>query len=205
MTSYGVTEYRASQNMVDIGSGGAWRYQAITWTNVEESSFKILKAQRFECSWMYLKMSIGPLDSQADAICLSPASFECPSDYAKCTDSYCVALHLLCDGTTDCPRGEDELDCGRHTAVSKLRKDIPTYNLLLNFMVISYVYRSFHESGGHSKRDYLQDRANFHRSRAWQIVIIVNTDTAFLQPGLLRKPHLKILIGQHSFYNVASN
>ena len=33
----------------------------------------------------------------------------------------------------------------------------------------------FHGSGGHSKRNCLQDRANFHRSRAWQIVLIINT------------------------------
>ena len=32
-----------------------------------------------------------------------------------------------------------------------------------------------HGSGGHSKSNCLQDRANFHRSRAWQIVIIFNT------------------------------
>ena len=33
----------------------------------------------------------------------------------------------------------------------------------------------FHGSGGHNKRNYLQHRANFHRSRAWQIIIILNT------------------------------
>ena len=30
-----------------------------------------------------------------------------------------------------------------------------------------------HGSGGHSKCNYLQDRANFHRFRAWQTVLIV--------------------------------
>ena len=33
----------------------------------------------------------------------------------------------------------------------------------------------FHGSGRHSKCNGSQDRANFHRSQAWQIVLIVNT------------------------------
>ena len=33
----------------------------------------------------------------------------------------------------------------------------------------------FHGSGGQSKQNCLQDWANFHRSRAWQIVLIFNT------------------------------
>ena len=32
----------------------------------------------------------------------------------------------------------------------------------------------FHGCGGHSKRNCLQDPANFHRSQAWQIVLIFN-------------------------------
>ena len=38
------------------------------------------------------------------------------------------------------------------------------------------VLGKFHGSGGHRKRNCLQDRANFHRSQAWKIVIILNTD-----------------------------
>ena len=34
----------------------------------------------------------------------------------------------------------------------------------------------FHRSVGHSKHNYLQDQAKFHRSRAWQIVLIFNTE-----------------------------
>ena len=37
------------------------------------------------------------------------------------------------------------------------------------------VYGKFHGFGGQSKRNYLQDRANFHRSWIWQIVPIFNT------------------------------
>ena len=76
----------------------------------------------------------------------------------------------------------------------------PTYKLFLSFAVISNVYRSFisckttftkyclwnplskavpskfYGSGRHSKCNCLQDWANFHRSQAWQIVPILNTD-----------------------------
>ena len=33
----------------------------------------------------------------------------------------------------------------------------------------------FHSSDGHSKHNSLQDRANFYRSRVWQIMLIYNT------------------------------
>ena len=88
--------------------------------------------------------------------------------------------------------------------VSKLGEYFPgpTYKLLLIFTVISDVYRSFttftrycliqwisklwnplrktvpskfHRPRGHSKRNCLHDWTNFHRSRAWQIVLIFNT------------------------------
>ena len=36
-----------------------------------------------------------------------------------------------------------------------------------------------HLSGGHNKRNCSQDQANFHMSRAWQIVLILNTDIAW--------------------------
>ena len=41
----------------------------------------------------------------------------------------------------------------------------------------------FHGSGGHTKHDLLQDWANFHRSRAWQIVLFFNTDIVFFIHG----------------------
>ncbi|BFZ07664.1 hypothetical protein BsWGS_10703 [Bradybaena similaris] len=34
--------------------------------------------------------------------------FECGHGYVKCLDSYCIPLHYLRDGRTDCPSGEDE-------------------------------------------------------------------------------------------------
>lgn len=39
-------------------------------------------------------------------------SFECPIGYAKCPNSYCIDVVLLCDGQHDCPQGEDEIHCG---------------------------------------------------------------------------------------------
>ena len=42
------------------------------------------------------------------------------------------------------------------------------------------VHGTLHGSDGHSKRNYLQDRANFHRSQAWQIVLIFNTDNIYV-------------------------
>lgn len=38
-------------------------------------------------------------------------TFICPKKYYKCPNSYCVPLHMRCNGKNDCPRGEDELNC----------------------------------------------------------------------------------------------
>ena len=73
----------------------------------------------------------------------------------------------------------------------------PTYKLLLSFAVIPDVYRSYipnktaftkymycltlwisKPQSRHSKYKCLQDWANFHRSWAWQIVLIFNTSIA---------------------------
>ena len=43
--------------------------------------------------------------------------------------------------------------------------------------VIRQYLVNFHRSGRRSKGNCLQDRANFHRSRAWQIVLIFHTVT----------------------------
>ena len=36
--------------------------------------------------------------------------FRCPNLY-KCLKSYCIPLHLVCDGVKDCPTGQDEEHC----------------------------------------------------------------------------------------------
>ncbi len=36
----------------------------------------------------------------------------CPSDF-KCPDAYCVPMHAVCNGKTECPNGEDELRCNK--------------------------------------------------------------------------------------------
>ena len=42
----------------------------------------------------------------------------------------------------------------------------------------------FNGSGGYSKCNCLQDQANFHRSWAWQIVLIFYTEIIYLRPNL---------------------
>ena len=37
--------------------------------------------------------------------------FRCPNHF-KCFESYCIPLHLVCDGVEDCPTGQDEEHCG---------------------------------------------------------------------------------------------
>ncbi|KAJ8298415.1 hypothetical protein KUTeg_024946 [Tegillarca granosa] len=38
-------------------------------------------------------------------------NFECPANYAKCPNSFCIDISLLCDGNKHCPNGEDEIGC----------------------------------------------------------------------------------------------
>ena len=38
----------------------------------------------------------------------------CPSDF-KCPDAYCVPVHAVCNGKTECPNGEDELRCSKRS------------------------------------------------------------------------------------------
>ena len=47
----------------------------------------------------------------------------------------------------------------------------------------------FHGSDGHSKHNYLQDLANFHRSRAWQIVLSFNATECMLFETVLFTIH----------------
>ena len=35
------------------------------------------------------------------------ADHQCP-DMFKCKASYCIAIHMVCDGVNDCPENEDE-------------------------------------------------------------------------------------------------
>ncbi|XP_046341218.2 G-protein coupled receptor GRL101-like isoform X1 [Haliotis rufescens] len=37
---------------------------------------------------------------------------ECPAGFYTCPGSYCIPVYLVCNGVTDCPRGEDEHQCG---------------------------------------------------------------------------------------------
>ena len=56
------------------------------------------------------------------------------------------------------------------------RSDVQV-TLYCHFKCLSLLSQiKFHGSSGHSKCNCLQDQANFHRSRAWKIVLIFNND-----------------------------
>ena len=46
--------------------------------------------------------------------------YECPHMY-KCHQTYCIPIRLLCDGSADCPDGEDEQSCDEISCVGLLR------------------------------------------------------------------------------------
>lgn len=45
--------------------------------------------------------------------------FQCSGTY-KCTESYCVPTHKICDGIFDCPYRDDETECPVHTCSNML-------------------------------------------------------------------------------------
>lgn len=45
----------------------------------------------------------------------------CPEDYVKCTRSYCIPSHFLCDGKWDCIGGEDEIQCNKYTCPGRYK------------------------------------------------------------------------------------
>ncbi|XP_070532232.1 uncharacterized protein [Ptychodera flava] len=42
-------------------------------------------------------------------------TFDCPFSTYKCPTSYCIPLHMRCNGRPDCPNGEDEVNCDNYT------------------------------------------------------------------------------------------
>ena len=46
--------------------------------------------------------------------------FSCPNHY-KCSFSYCIPMHLVCDGVKDCPQGEDEEQCNEFVCQGFMR------------------------------------------------------------------------------------
>ena len=43
-------------------------------------------------------------------------TFECPANYFKCQQSFCLDTQYVCDGIAQCADGEDEEECGRYNA-----------------------------------------------------------------------------------------
>ena len=41
-------------------------------------------------------------------------TYQCPVDYVKCTDSYCIPPRYICNGKWDCVGGSDEVGCARY-------------------------------------------------------------------------------------------
>ena len=39
------------------------------------------------------------------------AEFECSPGYAKCSSGYCIPVHYLCNGRSDCLDNSDEESC----------------------------------------------------------------------------------------------
>ena len=39
-------------------------------------------------------------------------SFDCPADYFKCPNSFCLDSRFVCDGRWHCQHGVDEVACG---------------------------------------------------------------------------------------------
>ncbi len=44
---------------------------------------------------------------------LASETFHCPVGFYKCPSSYCIPPFLICNDQSDCPEGEEELQCGR--------------------------------------------------------------------------------------------
>ncbi|OWF42800.1 G-protein coupled receptor GRL101 [Mizuhopecten yessoensis] len=44
------------------------------------------------------------------------STFECPVDYVKCGQGYCIPVRYICDGVSQCAGGEDEENCDRSCA-----------------------------------------------------------------------------------------
>ena len=55
---------------------------------------------------------------------------------------------------------------------------------------VRHYHVNFHGSGGHNKQNRLQNRVNFHRSQAWQIVRIYNTACIYYMCGCIAKGRL---------------
>ena len=49
------------------------------------------------------------------------SQFECPRDYVKCPNSYCIPHRYICNGKWDCIGGSDEIGCAKYTCPGKYK------------------------------------------------------------------------------------
>ena len=62
----------------------------------------------------------------------------CPAGFVKCPDSYCLPVSNICDGTRQCPNGDDEIDCCKF--------DISDLTIFANLLLLDFAYVFFKNS-----------------------------------------------------------
>nr|XP_042905394.1 uncharacterized protein LOC107445139 [Parasteatoda tepidariorum] len=48
-------------------------------------------------------------------------NFQCPDEYVKCPNSYCIPTMYICNGIWDCIGGGDEINCGNYVCPGKYK------------------------------------------------------------------------------------
>ena len=79
---------------------------------------RIPKAPLLHKSTQTLPQSNSEHNMSAEKSCVFGSSddFNCTmSDTLKCPGAYCIGVQHRCDGTMDCPNGEDEANCNDYT------------------------------------------------------------------------------------------
>ena len=100
---------------------------------------------------------------------------QCPKLGEIFTGPTCTLLTVIVGPCMSLIPNKTTFTCSRHTALLNGFQSSP-WALKINWNPPrKAVPGKFHGSSGHSKRHCLQDRDNFHRSRAWQIVVSFNT------------------------------
>lgn len=75
---------------------------------------------KYECIYEFdqLGYQIGCRDVSHLRNC---SKFQCPSDYVKCPNSYCIPHRYICNGKWDCVGGSDEIGCAKYICPGKYK------------------------------------------------------------------------------------